>query len=196
MKKLTQNDEWFSPLSKILDQRLGYLIGRDWIKLMQAFIYNSFSKCKTIWFGGQVGPVDVTTSTTFIKIRSTNIGSVNLGNNKIFDISDGNVTLVNFQSGWCTLELNAEFGNGNENTFRFVVVEVRRNESIFLNRTFKCDVQTRAVGNLACRTSFNCMSGDVIKIGVREGGEAGNNATATIDFKISVDVNALPIIVN
>ena len=196
MKKLTQNDEWFSPLSKILDQRLGYLIGKDWLKLMQAFIYNSFGKCKTIWFGGQVGPVDVTTSTTFINIGSTNIGSVNLGNNKIFDISDGNVTLVNFQSGWCTLELNAEFGGGNENTFRYVVVQVVRGSSNLLNREFRCDVQTRAVGNLACFTNFNCQPGDIVKIGVRQGGSVGKNATATINFRISVDLNALPIIVN
>ena len=196
MKKLTQNDEWFSPLSKILDQRLGYLIGKDWIKLMQAFIYNSFSKCKTIWFGGQVGPVDVTTSTTFISISSTNIGSVNLGKNNIFDISDGNITLVNFQSGWCTIELSAEFSGGNENTYRYVVVQVVRNGSNVLNRQFRCDVQTRAVGNLANFTNFNCQQGDIVKIGVREGGDAGKNATATIDFKISVDVNALPIIVN
>ena len=196
MKKLTQNDEWFSPLSKILDQRLGYLIGKDWIKLMQAFIYNSFSKFKTIWFGGQVGPIDVTTSTTFISIKSTNIGSVNLGNNKIFDISDGNITLVNFQSGWCTVELSAEFSGGNENTYRYVVVQVVRNGSKILNREFRCDVQTRAVGNLANFTNFNCQQGDIVKIGVKEGGNAGKNATATIDFRISVDINALPIIIN
>lgn len=196
MKKLTKNDEWFSPLSKISDQRLGYLIGKDWIKLMQAFIYNSFSKCKTIWFGGQHGPQTVTTETTFISIRSTNIGSVNIGNNKIFDISDGNIKLVNFQSGYCTVELSAEFSGGNENTFRYVIVQVVRNESILLNRQFRCDVQTRAVGNLACFTSFNCQSGDIVKIGVKEGGTAGNNATATIDFKISIDLNAQPIVVN
>lgn len=196
MKKLTQNDEWFSPLSKILDQRLGYLIGKDWLKLMQAFIYNSFSKCKTIWFGGAVGPIEVTTSTTFINIVSTNIGSVNLGNNKIFNTSDGNITLVNFQSGWCTLELNAEFASGNENTFRYVVVQVIRNESLFLNREFRCDVQSRAVGNLACFTSFNCLPGDIVKIGVRQGGSTNNNATATINFKLSVDLNALPIVIN
>nr|DAM84316.1 MAG TPA: hypothetical protein [Caudoviricetes sp.] len=196
MKKLTKNDEWFSPLSKISDQRLGYLIGKDWIKLMQAFIYNSFSKCKTIWFGSTISNVIVTTETTFVKVNSTNVGSVNLGNNMIFDISDGNITLVNFQSGCCTLALSAEFNNGNADSYRYIVVQVIRNSEIFLDRGFKCDVQTRAVGNLAGLVNFNCLPNDVIKIGVREGGSAGNNATATINFKISVDLEAQPIVVN
>lgn len=196
MKKLTKQNEWFSPLSKISDQRTGYLISKDWLKLMQAFVYNAFGKCKTIWFGTYIGPVNVTTSTTFVSVTSTNIGTANLGHNNIFDITSGNIALVNFQKGWCTVELNAEFYEGNENSYRYVVVAIERGGNAFLTKEFRCDVQTRKVGNLACFTNFICQPNDVIKIGVREGGTGGIDAKATINLRVNVDLDALPIVEN
>lgn len=193
IKKLISEGKIFTPFADENEQTIGKIKAVSLINMLNAFILYLYGVTKEIWTGGGIKVENIGLEEKPIPFGSTNIGTASITTDRCFVIDGNDLAIKNVTSGFCSITFAALFRGGDPNTSREINIRVNRGTSRVINKKYRINSSYGecCVSGIAC---FNANRNDIIAITAKSGTETATSVDFT--YKISLDLNQLPIIEN